>query len=75
MSAFVVSKFQIDAILTAALNYGADGAAVVVRDVVAVFVHPAHVEAAAKAGIPAEAMARNVMESLAAAFRAGLRYA
>ncbi|GJD97441.1 hypothetical protein [Methylobacterium iners] len=25
MSAFVVSKFQIDAILTAALNYGADG--------------------------------------------------
>ncbi len=49
-------------------------AAGVVRDAVTVFVHPAHVEAAAKAGLPTEAMARNVVRSLAAAFRAGVRY-
>lgn len=49
-------------------------AAGVVRDAVTVFLHPAHVEAAAKASLPTEAMARNVVRSLAAAFRAGVRY-
>ncbi|WP_374630382.1 TetR/AcrR family transcriptional regulator [Ferrovibrio sp.] len=49
-------------------------AAGVVRDAVTVFVHPAHVEAAVKAGLPVEAMARNVVRSLVAAFRAGMRY-
>ena len=39
-----------------------------------VFVHPAHVEAAVKAGLPTEAMARNVVRSLVAAFRAGMLY-
>lgn len=49
-------------------------AAGVVRDAVTVFVHPAHVEAAVKAGLPAADMARNVVRSLCAAFRAGVRY-
>ena len=52
----------------------ADIAAGVVRDALTVFVHPAHVEAAVKAGLPTEAMARNVVRSLVAAFRAGMRY-
>ncbi len=51
-----------------------DAAAGVVRDAVTVFVHPAHVEAAVKAGLPTEAMARNVVRSFAAAFKAGIRY-
>ncbi len=49
-------------------------AAGVVRDAVTVFVHPAHVEAAVKAGLPAEAMAKNVIRSLVAAFGAGMQY-
>ncbi|WP_206932642.1 TetR/AcrR family transcriptional regulator [Roseococcus thiosulfatophilus] len=49
-------------------------AAGVVRDAVTVFVHPAHVEAAVKAGLPVEEMARNVVRSLCTAFRAGMRY-
>lgn len=49
-------------------------AAGVVRDAVTVFVHPAHVEAAVKAGLPAEAMASNVVRSLVAAFRTGMQY-
>jgi len=49
-------------------------AAGVVRDAVTVFVHPAHVEAAEKAGLPTEAMARNVVRSLAAAFACGIAY-
>lgn len=48
-------------------------AAGAVRDAVTVFVHPHHVEAAVKADGPREAMARNVVRSLAAAFRAGVR--
>jgi AcrR family transcriptional regulator len=49
-------------------------AAGVVRDALTVFVHPAHVEAAVKAGLPTEAMAKNVVRSLVAAFRAGMLY-
>ncbi|WP_428246469.1 TetR/AcrR family transcriptional regulator [Ferrovibrio sp.] len=49
-------------------------AAGVVRDAVTVFVHPAHVEAAVKAGLPAEAMAKNVIRSLVAAFGTGMQY-
>jgi AcrR family transcriptional regulator len=49
-------------------------AAGVVRDAATVFVHPAHVEAAVKAGLPTEAMARNVVRSFATAFKAGMRY-
>jgi hypothetical protein len=46
----------------------------VVRDAVKVFIHPAHVEGAVKAGLPVEEMARNPVRSLGAAFRAGIRY-
>jgi AcrR family transcriptional regulator len=49
-------------------------AAGVLRDAVTVFLHPAHVEAAAKAGLPSEMMARNVVRSLVAGFKAGVRY-
>lgn len=49
-------------------------AAGVVRDAVTVFVHPAHVEAAVKAGLPVETMARNVIRSLVAAFSTGMQY-
>ncbi|WP_430398980.1 TetR/AcrR family transcriptional regulator [Ferrovibrio sp.] len=49
-------------------------AAGVVRDAVTVFVHPAHVEAAVKAGLPVEAMAKNVIRSLVAAFSTGMQY-
>ncbi|MBP7066083.1 TetR/AcrR family transcriptional regulator [Ferrovibrio sp.] len=49
-------------------------AAGVVRDAVTVFVHPAHVEAAVKAGLPAEAMASNVVRSLVTAFSTGMQY-
>lgn len=49
-------------------------AAGVVRDAVTVFVHPAHVEAAVKAGLPAEAMASNVIRSLVTAFSTGMQY-
>lgn len=49
-----------------------DAAAGVVRDAVTVFVHPAHVAAAAAANLPSEQMARNVVRTLCAGFRAGL---
>lgn len=49
-------------------------AAGVVRDAVTVFVHPAHVEAAMKAGLPVETMAKNVIRSLVAAFGSGMQY-
>lgn len=58
-------EFKVDDVATAAG---------VVRDAVTVFVHPAHVEAGAKAGLPTEAMAKNVVRSLLTAFRAGVRY-
>ncbi|MCW0234761.1 MAG: TetR/AcrR family transcriptional regulator [Ferrovibrio sp.] len=58
-------EFRVDDVATAAG---------VVRDAVTVFVHPAHVEAAVKAGLPAEAMAKNVIRSLVAAFRTGMQY-
>lgn len=58
-------EFKLDDIATAAS---------VVRDAVTVFVHPAHVEAAVKAGLPTEAMARNVIRSLVTAFAAGMHY-
>lgn len=50
----------------------ADAAAGVVRDALTVFVHPAHVERAVRAGLPVDAMARNVVRTLVAAFRAGV---
>jgi AcrR family transcriptional regulator len=49
-------------------------AAGVVRDAVTVHVHPAHVEAAVRAGLPSETLLRNVVRTLTAAFRAGIRY-
>ena len=48
-----------------------EAAAGVVRDAVTVFVHPAHVAAAVAAGLPSEKMARNVVRTLCAGFRAG----
>jgi len=44
-------------------------AAGVVRDAVTVFVHPMHVESAARAGLPMEDMARAVVRTLVKAFR------
>jgi AcrR family transcriptional regulator len=49
-------------------------AAGVLRDAVTVFVHPAHVEAAVKAGLPTEQLARAVVRTLVAAFEAGMTY-
>lgn len=49
-----------------------EAAAGAVRDAVTVFVHPAHVEAAVRIGLPSEAMARNVVRSLVAGFQAGV---
>lgn len=49
-----------------------DGAAVVVRDAVLVFVHPAHVAAAAKAGVSREADLHRMMTTLMTAFRHGV---
>ncbi|WP_315795926.1 TetR/AcrR family transcriptional regulator [Bradyrhizobium sp. SZCCHNRI3043] len=48
-----------------------EAAAGVVRDAVTVFVHPAHVAAAVAANLPSEKMARNVVRTLCAGFRAG----
>lgn len=49
-------------------------AAGVFRDAVTVFVHPAHIEAAVRAGLPTEQLARNAVRTLVAAFEAGIRY-
>ncbi len=48
-----------------------EAAAGVMRDAVTVFVHPAHVAAAVAANLPSEKMARNVVRTLCAGFRAG----
>jgi len=58
-------EFKID-------NIGA--AAGVVRDAITVFVHPAHVEAAHKAGIQMEPMMRRVIATLLVAFVAGVAF-
>jgi len=52
-------EFQIDEV---------SAAAGVVRDAVTVFVHPMHVEAAVRAGLPIEDMARAVVRTLVKAF-------
>lgn len=49
-----------------------DAAAEVVRDAVTVFVHPAHVEASARAGLSGDAGLRRVMATLILAFRTGV---
>ena len=46
-------------------------AAGVVRDAITVFVHPVHVATAVLADLPSERMARNVVRTLCAGFRAG----
>jgi AcrR family transcriptional regulator len=51
-----------------------DAAAGVVRDAMTVFVHPAHVEAAHKAGIRMEPNLRRVMATLQMAFAAGVAF-
>ena len=48
-----------------------DAAAEVVRDAVTVYVHPAHVEAAAKAGYPLEPAIKRMISTLDIAFRSG----
>ena len=52
-----------------------EAAAGVVRDAVTVFVHPAHVAAAVTSGLPSDRMARNVVRTLCAAFKAGVHLA
>jgi AcrR family transcriptional regulator len=49
-----------------------EAAAEVVRDAVTVYVHPAHVEAAARAGVSGETNLRRVMGTLVVAFRTGV---
>jgi AcrR family transcriptional regulator len=49
-----------------------EAAAEVVRDAVTVYVHPAHVEAAARAGVSGETNLRRVMGPLVVAFRTGV---
>ena len=50
-----------------------EAAAGVVRDAVTVFVHPAHVATAVAANLPSEKMARNVVRTICAGFKAGLK--
>jgi AcrR family transcriptional regulator len=52
-----------------------DAAAEVVRDAVTVYVHPAHVEAAAKAGHPLEPAIKRMISTLNIAFRSGFSFA
>ncbi|PCE25451.1 hypothetical protein BWP39_13060 [Paraburkholderia acidicola] len=59
-------EFQIDDV---------QAAAEVVRDAVTVFVHPAHVEAAARAGISMEPAALRVIATLIRAFTVGVSFA
>lgn len=74
----VVMTRLIVAILEDGLNQGeykiddVGGAAEVVRDAVTVFIHPAHVEAASKAGISMEPMILRMMATLNVAFRSGV---
>ncbi|MFL9923407.1 TetR family transcriptional regulator [Herbaspirillum lusitanum] len=49
-------------------------AAEVVRDAATVFVHPLHVEAAAKAGVSMEPSLHRVMATLISAFKAGVEF-
>jgi predicted urease superfamily metal-dependent hydrolase len=49
-----------------------EAAAEVVRDAVTVYVHPAHVEAATKAGISMEPSIQRMMATLDVAFRSGV---
>jgi AcrR family transcriptional regulator len=52
-----------------------DAAAEVVRDAVTVYVHPAHVEAAAKVGQPLEPAIKRMISTLNIAFRSGFSIA
>ena len=52
-----------------------EAAAEVVRDAVTVYVHPAHVEAAAKAGHPLEPAIKRMISTLNTAFRSGFSIA
>ena len=52
-----------------------EAASSVVRDAVTVFVHPAHVAAAVTCNLPSKTMARNVVRTLCAAFKAGVDFA
>ena len=47
----------------------------VVRDAVTVYVHPAHVEAAAKVGLPLEPAIKRMISTLNVAFRSGFSIA
>jgi hypothetical protein len=49
-----------------------DAAAEVVRDAVTIYVHPAHVEAAARAGISMEPSVRRMIATLVVALKKGL---
>jgi hypothetical protein len=49
-----------------------EAAAEVVRDAVTVFVHPAHVEASARAGLSGDMGLRRVMATLILAFKTGV---
>lgn len=51
-----------------------DAAANVVRDSITVFIHPAHVEAAAKAGIEREDAMNRVIDTLIIAFKHGVSF-
>jgi Tetracyclin repressor-like, C-terminal domain len=50
-------------------------AAEVVRDAVTVYVHPAHVEAVAKVGLPLEPAIKRMIRTLNVAFRSGFSIA
>ncbi|WP_194391481.1 TetR/AcrR family transcriptional regulator [Bradyrhizobium sp. CCBAU 51765] len=50
-----------------------EAAAGVVRDAVTVFVHPVHVATAVAANLPSERMARNVVRTICAGFKAGAK--
>lgn len=50
-----------------------EAAAGVVRDAVTVFVHPVRVATAVAANLPSETMARNVVRTICAGFKAGAK--
>jgi AcrR family transcriptional regulator len=69
----LIARIVADGVGRGEFRVGDVGAAAgAVRDAVTAFVQPALVAAAAAAGLPTEAMARNVVRSLCAGFAAGV---
>jgi Tetracyclin repressor-like, C-terminal domain len=71
----LVAMILADGVRKKEYNIDDIGAAEVVRDAVTVYVHPAHVEAAAKVGLSLEPAIKRTISTLNIAFRSGLSIA